>query len=504
MDSTVQDDEHSNTSRGVGSWMAYCESLGGDNTPKNSEMTGSIVNEHEISPIRDREVEDMDFVTISRGDKRNREANKEELWKTMVRKGKRFAKTSHNQDTLAKPVDITEVSITSAELLPKQFKLAKLLQEQNIKHISRIKYVNPYKVLVQFTDEDSAYNLIESPFFKEKGYKCQATYELAHTYGVIKDIDLDVTDDEILKNFQCDKNVTGVKRLKRRNHHNGKWEPSECIRICFAGTALPKYAYIFSTSTTVYPYTYPITQCSRCWRFGHTMKICPSIKIICPKCSGFHANCETTEYRCHNCSGRHMTLSRTCPLYKKEKRIRELMSEFNCSYKKALMIFVPPEPIPFNEEELITDNCRIIDKNEQVENPQEGSSSYANILKTQQPRKNTVNKNKEKRKTKKREGNSSFDTILESSSDGEQDIVKRQLKENTGNDHERSQDQLNLLEQLKQKIWDSKLSLELKIKECANIIFDWIKSTLMTYLAQFSFLSYVKSWITNPNLQESI
>lgn len=39
-----------------------------------------------------------------------------------------------------------------------------------------------------------------------------------------------------------------------------------------------------------------------------------------------------------------MALSRTCPIYLKERRLRELMAEFNCTYRKALSMYVPPEP----------------------------------------------------------------------------------------------------------------------------------------------------------------
>ncbi|KAJ0178818.1 hypothetical protein K1T71_005593 [Dendrolimus kikuchii] len=508
MDSTVQDDEYLNTNDGVGSWVDCCEMLKSkDMIPNNSVMTRSEGNEHQIFPRRDEEIEDMDLESISRADKRSRENSREEVWTTVTRKGKRFAGGSHNQDSSANPVDTTEVSITSEKILPKQFKLAKLFQEENIQHVIKIKYVNPYKVLVQFSKEDSAYKLIESQSFKEKGLKCQATFELAHTYGVIKDIDIDVTEEDILNNFKSDKEIIGVKRLKRRNHVSGKWEPSECVRVCFEGSALPKYSYIFRSLTTVHTYIYPITQCSRCWRFGHTMKTCPSAKFICPKCSDFHANCETTDFKCQNCSGRHMALSRICPVYKKEKRIRELMSEFNCSYKKALMIFVPPEPSPICNEEP-TNRFSAYQQDEYETNLQK-VTTYADVLKStnikaaqKEGQKKKDNK-KQKRKSKRQQENADLNTIWESSS-GDLDTVNEPFEESMKGNRERSTHYLKLLEQLKEKILDKKLTFGLKIKECAKIVFDWIKSTLMQYLTQLPFLSYIKSWITDSDIQESI
>lgn len=94
----------------------------------------------------------------------------------------------------------------------------------------------------------------------------------------------------------------------------------------------------------VKPYVFPVTQCSRCWKFGHSKKFCTFKKIVCPKCTGDHESCETTTFKCPNCYMDHIALDKTCPVYIKEKKIRQLMAEFNCTYKKALMIYVSSSP----------------------------------------------------------------------------------------------------------------------------------------------------------------
>ncbi|CAG5020343.1 unnamed protein product [Parnassius apollo] len=65
---------------------------------------------------------------------------------------------------------------------------------------------------------------------------------------------------------------------------------------------------------------------------------------MCPKCGGEHENCDTKTFKCVNCSGSHMALAETCPAYLKERRLRELMAEFNCTYRRALTIYVAPAP----------------------------------------------------------------------------------------------------------------------------------------------------------------
>ncbi|CAG5009878.1 unnamed protein product [Parnassius apollo] len=51
-----------------------------------------------------------------------------------------------------------------------------------------------------------------------------------------------------------------------------------------------------------------------------------------------------------------MSLARTCPAYQREKRLTELMAEFNCTYRKALTIIVTPSsPV----QETNTSNSKI-------------------------------------------------------------------------------------------------------------------------------------------------
>ncbi|CAG5001589.1 unnamed protein product [Parnassius apollo] len=265
----------------------------------------------------------------------------EERWITVSRNGKRVGQK-------------VDVYINCFEKLPKQFALAKLLKTNNIKHISRVKYVNAYKVFVQFECAESADELMNCTPLKELGWRFQKPLEVAFSYGVIKDIELEMTEKEILEVISSDCELIGVKRLKRRKTDGKGWEDSESIRLQFKGSSLPASVYIYGMKINVDPYVFPVTQCSRCWRFGHSLRVCPSKKIVCPKCGKGHANCEITTFRCINCIGSHMSLDRSCPIFIKEKRLRSLMAEFNCSYKKALQIYIPPEPQPVQVEQETT------------------------------------------------------------------------------------------------------------------------------------------------------
>lgn len=257
--------------------------------------------------------------------------------------------TVGQRDKRLKDGEKVEIYITCNEKLPKQFSLAKIFKEQNITNIIRVKYLNPYKVRVDLTSEVSAEKLEKCQKFIDMNWRIQKALEKSYSYGIIKDIDLEITNDEILNKITCPHTaqLVAVSRLNRRNLNEYGWIPCETVRLCFKGSFVPAYVNVDDMRIKVEKYVFPVSQCSRCWKYGHTIKKCPSSKIVCPKCGKNHANCETEEFNCINCSGKHMALSKkVCPVFLKEKKLRDLMAEFNCTYRKALEMYVQPdEPI---------------------------------------------------------------------------------------------------------------------------------------------------------------
>lgn len=281
--------------------------------------------------------EEMESDPIPIRSKRNRESDEEEQWIEVGRNGKRTTQK-------------VDIYVNSAEPLPKQFAFAKLLKSNNIEHVSRVKYINPYKVLLQFDNSESAEELKNCKSLQDLGWRCQKPMEVVISYGVIKDVELELNENDMLKIISSEHELIAVKRLKRKNKDGNVWEECESVRLAFKGSSLPAWVHIYGMKINVDPYVFPVTQCSRCWRFGHSLRLCPTKKVVCPKCGKNHANCETTIFKCVNCTGAHMSLNKSCPAFTKEKRLRDLMAEFNCSYRRALQIYVPPEPPTWTEE----------------------------------------------------------------------------------------------------------------------------------------------------------
>lgn len=293
--------------------------------------------------------EDLDCDTYLKN-KRGREEDSTEMWQNVIRNHKK-KNTRNNMHTVRLRTELTQICVTSKQMLPKQFALAKLLKTHEIQDISRVKYINPFKLLITFENILSSEKLCSCPVFVEMGWRCQKSWEVGISHGVLKDIERDISDEELMNNISSEIDIVSTRRLNRRNQDG--WVPSESVKISFLGSSLPQYIYLFGMKVKVEPYIFPVTQCSRCWRYGHVAKMCPSNKIICPKCGKSHANCDTTNFTCVNCNGDHMALAKTCPIFKKEKRIRELMSEYNCTYRRALTLYVPPSPIPERNTERV-------------------------------------------------------------------------------------------------------------------------------------------------------
>lgn len=265
--------------------------------------------------------DDEDFITVRRKNKKI---------------ARSYSKVSDNDNQNMRSINnnLFEVCITSTETLPKQIALAKLLNAENITEILRIKYKGPYKVLVKFEKKEEADKLLNCKKIKEMGCKCQMTDEMSFSYGIVKHIDIELKEEEMLEIFQCQNKIVSIKRLKRLTGE-GQWVDCETIRMCFQSSTLPSYINGYGCRFKVEPYTFPVTQCSGCWKYGHLVRFCPTKKILCPKCGNDHVNCETTKYSCLNCKGNHMALDKTCPVFAKEKEIRRIMSTEHCSYRKA-------------------------------------------------------------------------------------------------------------------------------------------------------------------------
>lgn len=300
----------------------------------------SILGE-DCTLLEDMELETTKAKKRKGGCREDTNNSSEEDW-TRVSRGRKVGRK--NEEEGEEEVENVQVCVTSQNALPKQFALAKIFEEYKISNIEKVKYVSSSKIIITFEKESSADLFIQSKVCTHLDWRCVKTTEVGLSYGVIRNVDMDLTEQDILLHLAGPYEIMSARRLMRRNMDDkgAAWIPCESIRLGFKGASVPSHVFIYKMRVKVEPYIFPVTQCSRCWKFGHTLKFCPSKKIICPKCTKKHENCEITTFKCVNCHGSHMAMNKGCPIFKKERRVRELMSEFNVTYRKALSMYVPP------------------------------------------------------------------------------------------------------------------------------------------------------------------
>lgn len=339
-----------------------------------------------------------------------------------------------------------EVCVSSKENLPKPIAFAKLLRQENIKDILRIKYKSPNKVFIQCQREEDARKLIECKQFKEIGLRCQLIQEMSVSYGIVKGIDLELSEEELMSILKSNVDVLSVRRLKRLMPE-GKWVDCESVRVCFKSNLLPQYIYAYDCRFQVDPYVFPVTQCSGCWQFGHFIKYCPTKKVMCPKCGGSHENCTITDFKCLNCKGNHFVLDKTCPIYLKERTIRNIMSEEHVTYRRALQILKEKKEkqiLNINENTQENNNNQFATVTEKEtyssvvtravihEKPlsyreEEGSDTSSN---TRQSNKNTKQKSRKQNRCQNKNNESLEETIIIEEINNKSQEEKRSSKQN--------------------------------------------------------------------------
>lgn len=435
------------------------------------------VPEKRVREDSEEVLEDEDgFITVRRGNKKQ------------ARRSSENSHSSTNGDRNVQEGYV--VSITGKDkVLPKQFGLAKLLKSENIMNINKVQYKNAYKVIVEFVDRQNAEKLVKCQKLLDLGFRCQFADEINLSYGVVKQIDLNIEVEEIQQSVESEYEVVSVRRLKRLGVSR-EWVDSETVRLCFKSSTLPPYVSMYGCRFKVEPYMFPVTQCSGCWRYGHLIKSCPTKVIRCPKCGEGHSNCDTTNYKCINCKMSHMALEKSCPIFIKEKQIRKIMCEKNFTYRKALSSYLEHRK---TIAELQTENEITPNKSNCCNNDK---TSYRDILVTNvRPKKrievryeqeinnedrgdlsmgaeNSLILGKSGRKETKKKKNSgqSFHATLDNDEEGP--YLQQQEMENREKDTTKSTvDFKGLLRKLKE-VCLTDCSFEVKLKLICNFVFE--------------------------------
>lgn len=122
------------------------------------------------------------------------------------------------------------------------------------------------------------------------------------------------------------------------------------IIVTFASTSLPSELAVGYERLRIRPYIPLPLKCNNCFEYGHISKACKNEKI-CYNCSQtYHLNDEQKEKcsspsQCKNCKSSnyekydHASVSKTCPIFLKEKEVQAIVTTQKVSKKQATIIY---------------------------------------------------------------------------------------------------------------------------------------------------------------------
>lgn len=171
---------------------------------------------------------------------------------------------------------------------------------------------------------------------KDKNINIFIPFNYNHMFGVIKGIDPDITDEELITNLVTPQDYTGALTSIRRFRFRGK--NTSTVSLCFEGNTIPKNIFLWNLIIEVEPYRPRVYQCSECFKLGHLVKYCKTKNKKCENCHNIiwetPHDCENAQ-RCINCKEKHAPLNKDCPEYVKSASIVNLMFSQQLTFFEA-------------------------------------------------------------------------------------------------------------------------------------------------------------------------
>lgn len=177
---------------------------------------------------------------------------------------------------------------------------------------------------------------------KQAGYSASIPMYYRSRVGVIRNVPVDITAEEIYDEISQKENILKIERMTRRLR-NGHRDYSLNVKITFNCAVLPTCVSIYHGLERVFPYIAPVLQCMGCLRYGHHVNACKTPnQTICKRCgSKDHDTCDCIASRpsCIHCKKEHEATAKDCMERKRQENIKILMSGKNLSYKEVLEQF---------------------------------------------------------------------------------------------------------------------------------------------------------------------
>lgn len=214
------------------------------------------------------------------------------------------------------------------------------------KFINEINVIGRNRIKIDVQSASAANRIVNNSVFSENELISYIPLHLTEKRGIIRGVDTSYSEAELAERIDSSIPIKNVRRLYRHLKKDGQdvKVPRQMVVITFNTVEIPQFIYINKIRFEVNCYYSPVVQCYNCLRYGHTAKQCKSERK-CQTCGTLSQNSsENGEINCSsNCSKfcihckseTHKTTDRSCPLFLKQKRIKECMAHLNISFTEA-------------------------------------------------------------------------------------------------------------------------------------------------------------------------
>lgn len=175
-------------------------------------------------------------------------------------------------------------------------------------------FVTKKKIRIKSKIKEDINTFVSDEEFR-KNFEVYIPPELCETKAVV-DIPADadfnekyIYDNLNIKHFpeygiMKDTKIVEVKRFTIPSEDNKRLD-IDLVMITFSGDMLPSHVMLDNIIFPVRPFVEKIVQCSKCWRHGHSAKVCRRIKSLCHRCGQSHDGECFNMPVCVNCNAFH-------------------------------------------------------------------------------------------------------------------------------------------------------------------------------------------------------
>lgn len=235
-------------------------------------------------------------------------------------------------------------AITPGASIPKKLRDLKLELGQIIPSPASIlncKYTRNGKLLISTDSSDTAISLANLKTLFGIAVVPSLQIETITSRFLLTDIPVDIPLEELAAEVEA--NNLFVQELRRFREKGGP-NPSESVLVSVFGHHLPTEVKLFYTVQKIRLFIDSVRQCTKCFKFNHQTKKCPSEVHLCSKCGSNHlsTNCDKNPPICVNCSGHHLATDFLCPRRQEEKHFLHFKCNRHLSFSEARRLFKGP------------------------------------------------------------------------------------------------------------------------------------------------------------------